>query len=337
MTGPQIPVFDVRVEPEDLAAVELTLRSGRLREGPRTEEFERAFAEYLGCDHVVAVSSCTAALHIACVAAGIGPGDEVIVPSITFAATANAVRYCGARPVFADVRGSDGDLNVDVDSIEAAIGDRTAAVMPVHFAGYPVEIERLVALCGDRGLVVIEDAAQAVCTRVDGRAAGTFGLAGCFSFFPNKVLGVGEGGALCTNSTEVAERARRLRSWGMMAPAAATGAAPEPADVVELGFNYRFDDLRASLLTSRFARLEREVARRRELVARYRDLFAEMDGVEIGFAAQDLATSSCYLMAVLIDPDSRSGVRQRLRDAGIQTTATPPSTSSRRTSRPSGR
>src|SRR5919108_2257452 len=150
MTGrdAQIPVFDVRVEDEDLAAVEEVLRSGWLSAGPRTEEFERAFAEHLGAEHVLAVSSCTAALHLACIAAGIEPGDEVIVPSLTFVATANAVRYCGGRPVFCDLVGGEGnDLNLDVELVESLITDHTKAVIPVHWAGYPVEIVALREHC----------------------------------------------------------------------------------------------------------------------------------------------------------------------------------------------
>ena len=159
---PQIPVFDVRVGEEELEAVAATLRSGWLSAGPQTEAFEQEFAEHLGSKHVLALSSCTAALHLACIAAGIEPGDEVIVPSLTFVATANAVRYCGARPVFCDIVGGEGnDLNMDTEAVEALITERTKAVIPVHWAGYPVEIADLAELCERRGLTLIEDAAHA--------------------------------------------------------------------------------------------------------------------------------------------------------------------------------
>ena len=325
MTPPQIPVFDIRIEPQDLEAVERTLRSGWLSAGPETEAFEREFAEHLGAKHVLATSSCTTALHLACVVAGVGPGDEVIVPSLTFAATANAVRYTGATPVFAEMVGADGDLNIDVDAVEAAIGPRTRAVIPVHWAGYPIEIERLIELCEARGLTVIEDAAHAPWAHYGSRQLGTYGLAGCFSFFPNKVLGVGEGGALCTDSDEVAERVRRLRSQGMSASTIDRQRGKAMGyDVEELGYNYRFDDLRASLLRSRFARLGDEVERRRELIGRYRELLGGHELLGIAYGTQDVSRSSCYLMGILVEPELRSNVRNRLNDEhGIQTTVYP--------------
>lgn len=325
MSEPDIPVFDVRVEPEDLEAVERTLRSGWLSAGPQTEAFEEEFAERLGCRHVIAVSNCTAALHIACLVAGVGPGDEVIVPSLTFVATANAVRYCGARPVFVDLVGEGGDLNLDVARVEAAITPRTRALLPVHWAGYPVEMDPLMEIAGRHGIEVIEDAAHAPWASYGDRALGTFGSAGCFSFFPNKVLGVGEGGALCTDSDAAAERMRRMRSQGMTASTIERQRGTAISyDVVELGFNYRFDDLRASLLRSRHARLGAEIERRRQLITRYRELLGGHEAIEVAYRDQDVSRSSCYLMGVLVDPALRSDVRARLRDEhGIQTTIYP--------------
>jgi dTDP-4-amino-4,6-dideoxygalactose transaminase len=322
---PQIPVFDVRVTEEDLEAVAEVLRSGWLTMGPRTEEFERRFAEHLGVSEVVAMSSCTAALHVACVIAGVGEGDEVIVPSMTFAATANAVRYCGARPVFADIV-SERDFGIDVDHVESLITERTRAVIPVHYAGYSVEIERLVDLCAERGLGLIEDTAHAPWAHRDGRHLGTFAQTGCFSFFPNKVLGVGEGGALATDATDVADRARRLRSQGMTASTRDRHLGRAMAyDVVELGFNYRFDDPRAALLVSRFARLGHEIERRRALVKRYNDSLSECEGILLPFGNELVDDSSCYLMGVLVeDPSLRSALRRRLmEDHGVQTTVYP--------------
>jgi dTDP-4-amino-4,6-dideoxygalactose transaminase len=326
MSPPQLPVFDVRVEQEDLDAVEATLRSGWLSAGPQTEAFEREFAEHLGAKHVLALSSCTAALHLACIAAGIEPGDEVIVPSLTFVATANAVRYCGGRPVFCDLVGGEGnDLNIDTDQVESLITERTKAVIPVHWAGYPVRIDALSEICERGGLTLIEDCAHAPWADFDGRQLGTFGIAGCFSFFPNKVLGVGEGGALCTDSDEVADRVRRLRSQGMTATTIDRHRGSAMSyDVVELGFNYRFDDLRASLIRPRFARLGDEIANRRRIIDRYRELLADAEGVGVAYSGNDLSQSSCYLMGVLVEPELRSQVRNRLRDEhGVQTTVYP--------------
>jgi dTDP-4-amino-4,6-dideoxygalactose transaminase len=326
MREPELPVFDVRVEREEMDAVAATLRSGWLSSGPQTEAFESEFAEHLGAKHVLALSSCTAALHLACIAAGVGPGDEVIVPSMTFVATANAVRYCGGRPVFCDLVGAEGnDLNMDTDLVEPLITERTKAVIPVHWAGYPVRLDALTEICERRGLTLIEDCAHAPWAEFDGRQLGTFGVAGCFSFFPNKVLGVGEGGALCTNSDEVAERVRRLRSQGMTATTIDRHRGSAMSyDVVEVGFNYRFDDLRAALIRPRFARLGNEIARRREIITRYRQLLADLDGIEVAYVGNDVSQSSCYLMGLLVDPELRSAVRARLRDEhGVQTTVYP--------------
>jgi dTDP-4-amino-4,6-dideoxygalactose transaminase len=301
-TSPSLPLFDLRISPEDVEAVAAVYRDGRLEMGARVSAFETAFAEGLGCRHAVALSSCTAALHLAYLAAGIGPGDEVIVPSMTFAATANAVLYCGGTPVFADVIGAH-DLSIDPDHVEALIGPRTRAVAVVHYGGYPGPVERLAALCAHHGLALIEDAAHAPSARVGNRKLGTFGLAGAFSFFSNKVLPCGEGGLLATDDDAVAAFAREHRS-----PAAA-------------GLNYRMDEPRAALLLSRLHRLEDDIAQRRALVGRYRERLARIDGVLVPYRDEDLALSSCYVMPVLLEDLGRQGpVRRAMRERhAIQT------------------
>jgi dTDP-4-amino-4,6-dideoxygalactose transaminase len=318
----QVPVFDLEIEPEDVEAVAEALRSGWLTMGPRTEAFERAFADYLGCRHVVAVSSGTAALHLACLAAGIGEGDEVIVPSQTFVATANAVLYCGGTPVLAEVSGPR-DLGIDPDHVESLITPRTKAVLIVHYAGYPASVTRIAELCRERGLALIEDAAHAPSASVDGRALGTFGAAGCFSFFSNKALSCGEGGALATDSDEVAERVRGLRSQSLRLEAGPHGL---PAyEVAEPGFNYRIDEPRAALLRSRLPRLDAETRRRRELVLRYRELLSGVDGLTLPWTEEDVPESSCYLMIVEVESRPRDPLVLRLRDEhGIQTSIFPP-------------
>jgi len=187
-TSPSVPLFDLRVEPEDLAAVERVLRSGRLEAGEEAEAFEREFAERLGVRHAVLVSSCTAALQLAYLTAGVGPGDEVIVPSYTFAATAASVYACGGRPVFADVAGPH-DLGLDPADVEARITPRTKAVCAVHFGGYPAAVDELRTLCDAHGLAFLEDSAHAPLTP-------PHGLSAAYSFFSNKVLSAGEGGLL---------------------------------------------------------------------------------------------------------------------------------------------
>jgi dTDP-4-amino-4,6-dideoxygalactose transaminase len=316
-----IPLTDLRLEPEDIDAVMDVLDSGWLTLGPRTEAFERAFAEQLGARHAVAVSSCTAALHLAYLAAGIGPGDEVIVPSLTFAATASAVIYCGGTPVFADIVGP-GDLGLDPDDVERRITPRTKAVSVVHFAGYPAAADRLRALCDERGLALIEDAAHAPSATLHGRKLGTWGLAGAFSFFSNKILSCGEGGLLATDDDAVAALARSLRSQAMSAGTWSRHTREaDTYDVTGLGFNYRLDEPRSALLLSRLRRMEADIARRREVTLAYRRKLAGIPGLVVPFEDVQVADSSCYVMPVLVPDDGRRGeVRTRLlEEHGVQT------------------
>jgi len=316
-----VPLYDLRLEPEDVRAVMEVLESGWLTLGPRTHEFETAFASHLGVRHAVAVSSCTAALHLAYLAAGVGPGDEVIVPSLTFAATAAAVIYCGGTPVFADILGPH-DFGLDPDDVEHRIGPRTKAVCAVHFAGYPAAVDRLRALCDAHGLALIEDAAHAPSADFEGRKLGAWGRAGAFSFFSNKVLSCGEGGLLATDDDDVAALARSLRSHGMISGTRSgqTGET-DSYDVVGLGFNYRLDEPRSALLLSRLARLGPEIERRRELTRAYRGKLAGMRHALLPYDDADVGRSSCYVMPILVDDDGRrDAVRRRLRDEhGIQT------------------
>jgi dTDP-4-amino-4,6-dideoxygalactose transaminase len=288
--------------------------------GPRIQEFEAAYAELLGCAHALALSSCTAALHLAYLAVGVGPGDEVIVPSMSFAATSNAVLYCGGTPVFADIVGRE-DLGIDVADVEARISDRTKAVCAMHYAGYPAAVASLRELCDARGIALVEDAAHAPSAEVDGRKLGTWGAAGCFSFFSNKVLSVGEGGLLATDDEGVAERVRSLRSHGMTSGTwdRHRGHA-ETYDVVNLGFNYRMDEPRAALLLSRMRRVDDEIARRRDLVRGYRERLAAVERLTLPYTDDDVGRSSCYVMPTLLDEGvDRREFRKGLSERGIQT------------------
>lgn len=316
-----IPLFDLRLETDDINAVDDTLRTGWLTMGPRTEALESAFAEHLGARHVVALSSCTAALHLAYIAAGVGPTDEVIVPSFTFVATANAVLYCGARPVFADVVGLE-NPSIDPDDVERRITRRTRAVTAVHFAGYPAAVDVLSGLCRDRGLALIEDAAHAPAAELAGRKLGTFGLAGTFSLFSNKVLAVGEGGLLATDDDETAARVRQLRSHAMTSTTwdRHRGHA-DSYDVVDIGFNYRMDEPRAALALARLARLEVDVHRRRELTLAYRRRLAGLPEIILPFTDEDVTCSSCYVMPLMLrTPSGRAAFRRALSEChGVQT------------------
>jgi dTDP-4-amino-4,6-dideoxygalactose transaminase len=325
-TFPELPLFDLRLEPQDLEAVAETLRSGWLTLGPRTQAFEEAFAAHLGSRHAVAVSSCTAALHLAYLAAGVGPGDEVIVPSFTFAATAAAAVYCGATPVFAEIV-SRKNPSLDPEDVERRITPRTKAVCVVHFAGYAAAADRLKELCDSHGIALIEDVAHAPSATLHGRKLGTWGLAGAFSFFSNKVLSVGEGGLLCTDDDEVATFARSRRSQAMTSGTwDRHSGRTDTYDVNGLGFNYRLDEPRSALLLSRLERLEREITRRRELTVRYRELLAQVPGIIVPFEDSEVPTSSCYVLPIMIEEDGRQAeVSSRLREGGIQTSIFYPS------------
>ncbi len=323
---PELPLFDLRLEEQDLQAVAETLRSGWLTLGPRTAAFEEAFAAQLGARHAVAVSSCTAALHLAYLAAGVGPGDEVIVPSFTFAATANAALYCGATPVFAEICSRE-NPSLDPENVRQRITARTKAVCVVHFAGYAAAADRLRELCDAHEIALIEDVAHAPSATLAGRKLGTWGLAGAFSFFSNKVLSVGEAGLLCTDSDEVAAFARSRRSHAMTSGTwDRHRGRTDTYDVTGLGFNYRLDEPRAALLLSRLERLEQDIARRRELTLRYRSLLGQVAGLIVPFEDADVPSSTCYVMPIMLERDgTQAEVSASLRERGIQTSIFYPS------------
>jgi dTDP-4-amino-4,6-dideoxygalactose transaminase len=317
----EIPLSDVRVADDEIEAAVAALRSGWLTMGPQTAAFEEAFARQLGARHAIAVANGTAALHLAYLAAGIGPGDEVIVPSYTFVATAAAVRFCGATPVFAESLGAH-DPSIDPDDVAARITPRTRAVVAVHFAGYAAPVDRLRALCDAHGLVLLEDAAHAPAATLDGRALGTFGLAGAFSLFSNKVLSVGEGGVVVTDDDAAAAQIRSVRSHAMTSGTLDRHLGRSLSyDVVGTGFNYRMDEPRAALALARLRKLDDEIAARRERTLVYRELLDGIDGLSIPFGVEGVADSSCYVMAVMVDdPSRRDPLCIALRERhGIQT------------------
>ena len=209
-----VPLSDIEVDDELADAVLETLRSGWWSMGPRVEAFERAFGEFSGAAHAIAVANGTAALHLALLAVGCGPGDEVIVPSLNFVAAANAVFHTGAQPIFCDIVGPD-ELNLDPGDVEAAVTPRTKAVLALHYAGFPCAIDEVRGIADRHGLAIVEDAAHAPGASFDGHMCGTLGDVGCFSFFSNKNLPLGEGGMIVTANDELAERLRLLRSHGM--------------------------------------------------------------------------------------------------------------------------
>ncbi|HEX3172600.1 MAG TPA: DegT/DnrJ/EryC1/StrS family aminotransferase [Solirubrobacterales bacterium] len=327
-TGP-IPVFDVRLDEGVVEAVAETLRSGWLTMGPRIKDFEAEFAAHLGVEHAVATSSCTAALHLAYLAAGVGPGDEVIVPGITFVASAAAVRYCGAEPVLSEIAGQH-DLGLDPEDVEARITPRTKALCAVHYGGYAASLGALGEICERHGLALIEDAAHSPDGTVPGsqRKLGTYGLAGTFSFFSNKILSCGEGGLLATDDDEVAELARSRRSHAMTSGTWDRHRGHAMGyDVVEVGYNYRLDEPRAALLSARLPGLAADIEERRRLTRRYRELLAGIEGIVLPYSDEQVAASACYVMpAMLEDAALRDPVRKLLSERhSVQTSVLYPS------------
>jgi dTDP-4-amino-4,6-dideoxygalactose transaminase len=319
----RVALTDIAMPEQDVQAVLECLESGWLTMGPRTLAFEEALAAFTGARHAVTVSSGTAALHLACLAAGVGPGDEVIVPAFTFVASASAARYVGAEPVLCDVI-DPREFNLDPADVARRITPRTRAVVAVHFCGYPAAVSALRELCDEHGLILIEDCAQAIGATVDdgGTQVGTVGQLGAFSFFSKKQLCVGEGGMVTTADEALAQRVRLLRSHALTSSTWDRHRGHDPAyDVVDIGFNFRLDEPRAALGLSRIARLEQAISARRELVRAYRERLRELPGLELAFDEQAVERSSHFAFPVLLpDRASRDRFRDQLKARRIQTT-----------------
>lgn len=265
----RVPLADLDYGEQEEEAVLKVLRSKWLTMGAVTQEFEAQFAASVGTRYALAVSNATEALHLACLALGIGPGDEVITPSLSFVATSNAVLYTGADVRLADVIGP-GDLTIDPQEIERRITTRTKAIIVMHYAGYPCRMEEILSVANRHGLPVIEDAAHAPGASLNGKSLGTWGAVGCFSFFSNKNLSTGEGGMLVTDRDDIAEKTRLQRSHGMtsMTYDRYKGHAYS-YDVVDLGYNYRIDEIRSALGLVQLAKLEANNVLRKTWTDRY--------------------------------------------------------------------
>lgn len=315
----QVPLFDPDLGPEEEQALIEVIRSKWLTMGERTKLFEQRFAEETGVPVALACNSATAALHMALAALDVGPGDDVVVPSLTFVATANAVRYCGARPVFADVASYD-EWNVSASSIERVLTPATKAIVVVHYAGYACDMPAIVALAQRRGIAVVEDVAHAPCASLEGVALGAWGDVGCFSFFSNKNMTTGEGGMVTTRRPELAERLGWLRSHGMTTLTLDRHKGHAFGyDVVALGFNYRMSELNAALGLVQLTHVRRRNAERGRIVAAYRTALSQVRGLGLPFT-HHRGEPAFHLMPVLLpEGTSRYDVMTAMREAGIQT------------------
>ncbi|MEH1166490.1 DegT/DnrJ/EryC1/StrS family aminotransferase [Micromonospora sp. CPCC 205539] len=315
----RVPLGATTLGDREIAAVTDVLTSGWLSMGPVTRAFELEFARALDVADAVAVSSGTAALHLALLALGIGPGDEVVMPSLSFVAGAAMTVAVGAVPVFADVR-SPTDLTIDPDDVERRITARTRAVVVMHYAGYPTDLAALRRLTAERGLLLIEDAAHAPVVRDRGGAClGTVGDVGCFSFYANKNMTTGEGGMIVATDPEVLARCRSLRSHAMSTSPRERDSG-SGYDITALGFNYRPTEIGAAIGRVQLQRLATDREVRAAVVADYRTALAAVPELVLPFADRPPAVTADHLFAVVLPAwTSRPAFRAALRSAGVQT------------------
>lgn len=316
----QVPLCQPQFDDEELEALVKSYRSGWLTVGPRTEELEGAFRAYTGARHALALSSCSGALHLASLGIGLGRGDRVIVPSLTFVSTVSAFAHSGATPRFVDIA-SPTEPWLSATAVEDAIDGRTRAIVAMAYGGHPGEIAQIAASAERRGLDLIEDVAHASGSRLDGRHLGTFGRAGAFSFSASKNIGIGEGGMLVTDDDELAQRVSRGRWHGIGASIWDRHRQTAPSyELGELGFNYRFDDPRAALVLARLRHLDEENRRRARIDSFYRRAFAQLDRIEPTAAPPaGEPASHCLFTAVLDEGIDRDGFRAALAERGVQT------------------
>src|SRR5581483_2092561 len=296
-----LPYGHQSIEASDVQAVVDTLQSDWLTTGPKVEEFENAFAGFVGAKHAISFSSGTASLHAAAFAAGLQPGDEAITTPLTFAATANCVLYQGARPVFADVRAD--TLNLDPEQVKSRISPSTRAILPVDYAGHPAELDLFLDMAEKRGLVVIEDACHALGAEHRGRKVGSLCHMTVFSFHPVKHLTTGDGGMVATENPRYADALRRFRNHGISSDARQRESQGKWSyDMVVLGFNYRLPDIACALGLAQIGRLESNLARRREIAAHYTSAFRHCTGLTLPVVRDD-ASPAWHLYPIRVQTE----------------------------------
>jgi dTDP-4-amino-4,6-dideoxygalactose transaminase len=319
----KIPLADVDIGQDEIKAVTDVLTSKWLTMGAVTSQFEAAFAEKIRVKHAFAVTNCTAALHLAYLVLGIGAGDEVICPALTFVATANAVCYTGAKVVFADSI-SEQDLTIDPDDIETQITPKTKAIAVVHYAGFPCQMDRIQDIANRHHLKIIEDCAHSPLAwwqfqNSSKKFAGTLGDIGCFSFFGNKNMTTGEGGLITTDDDKLAEKIKLLRSHGMttLTYERHKGHA-STYDVVMLGYNYRIDEIRSAIGLAQLQKLDYNNEKRRRVFQDYLTALKNDDNIIVPFAKRNIAQATPHIMSIIIK-DRYAEIREALKQAGIQT------------------
>lgn len=311
-----IPYGKQTIDQDDIQAVVDVLKSDFLTTGPKIAEFEQTVADYVGAKYAVAISNGTSALHVACFAAGIGPGDEVITTPLTFAASANCVLYCGGTPVFADVDPK--TYNIDPEDIRRKITDRTKAIIAVHLAGQPCDMDAIHSIAHEYGLIVIEDGAHALGSVYKGKKVGSLSDMTTFSFHPVKPITTGEGGMIVTDNEEFYKKMALFRSHGITRDDSMMTRNDGPwfYQQFDLGYNYRITDIQCALGCSQMKKLDRFLARRKEIVARYNEAFADCDNIITPYQLSD-TESGWHLYIVQVKNCDRRQVFEAMREKGI--------------------
>ncbi|MFQ9190527.1 MAG: UDP-4-amino-4,6-dideoxy-N-acetyl-beta-L-altrosamine transaminase [Agathobacter rectalis] len=311
-----IPYGKQTIDQDDIQAVVDVLKSDFLTTGPKIAEFEQTVADYVGAKYAVAISNGTSALHAACFAAGIGPGDEVITTPLTFAASANCVLYCGGTPVFADVDPK--TYNIDPEDIRRKITDRTKAIIAVHLAGQPCDMDAIHSIAHEYGLIVIEDGAHALGSVYKGKKVGSLSDMTTFSFHPVKPITTGEGGMIVTDNEEFYKKMALFRSHGITRDDSMMTRNDGPwfYQQFDLGYNYRITDIQCALGCSQMKKLDRFLARRKEIVARYNEVFADCDNIITPYQLSD-TESGWHLYIVQVKNCDRRQVFEAMREKGI--------------------